>query len=192
MTDQHPYAKVDAEYREKKAAIRADEDLTWEAKERRVKELGQRYDAKRAEIERRVEEERAARESRAYGRLYGPQRSGKTAEEDAARELRLARLERELVPAYEANRRDPLVDFKRAARAGNADEMHVIAAHGERFLPNLSRRQELRRLVAENEPESVKRARRELAEAESQKWTNDLAGSLHRRARNAERLRRGA
>lgn len=123
MTEQHPYAKVDADYRRKKAAIRADEDLTWEAKERRIKDLGQRYDADRAEIGRRVEEERAAKESRAYAALYGPQSSGKNPDEDAARELRLARLERELVPAYEANRRDPLVDYKRAARAGNAERL---------------------------------------------------------------------
>ena len=123
MTEQHPYAKVDADYREKKATIRSDEDLTWEAKERRIKELGQKYDADRAEIGRRVEEERAAKEARAYGRLYGPQRSGKSPDEDAARELRLARLERESVPAYEANRRDPLVDYKRAARAGNAERL---------------------------------------------------------------------
>ncbi len=186
MSEQHPYAAVDAAYREKKAAIRADEDLTGEAKERRIKELGQKYDAERAEIERRVEEERAAKEERAYGRLYGPQGSTRSAEEDAARELRLARLERELVPAYEANRRDPLVDYKRAARAGNADEMHVIAAHGERFLTDLARRRELRRLVAENEPEHVKRARRELAEAENQKRTNALGNALRRRVRAGE------
>lgn len=49
--DLDPLARADAEYRREKAAIRCDGGLAWEAKERRVKELGERYARERAELE---------------------------------------------------------------------------------------------------------------------------------------------
>jgi hypothetical protein len=42
MGQQTPEA-LEAEYREKKAQILADASLSWEAKERKIKELGERY-----------------------------------------------------------------------------------------------------------------------------------------------------
>jgi len=188
MTDKHPYADLDAKFRETKARIIGYEDLTDEAKARRTKEAELEYSRERAEIDKRLQEGREAKASAAFKRLHGPEQSTRSTQEEILREARLERKERELVPQYEANRRDPLVDYKRALRAGNADEMHVIAAHGERFLPDHTRRRELRRLVSENEPESVKRARRALAEAEREQVSADLAGGLRRQVRGRQGL----
>ncbi len=49
-------AKLDAEYREAKAKIRADEDLTYEAKERKVRALGLEHAEKRKGAERAMED----------------------------------------------------------------------------------------------------------------------------------------
>ena len=45
-------AKLEADYRRKKAQIRADPALTWEQKERQVKALGDEHRARVRELER--------------------------------------------------------------------------------------------------------------------------------------------
>ncbi len=58
MTEQHPYAEIaemDRKYRERKAAIRADGALSYEAKERKVRALGLEHAARRKEAERSIE-----------------------------------------------------------------------------------------------------------------------------------------
>ena len=51
MTDQSP-AKLEADYRRMKAEIRRDPALSWEAKERRIKALGDEHHARMKEMER--------------------------------------------------------------------------------------------------------------------------------------------
>jgi len=53
-------SEMEAEHRRRVAEIRADSDLTYEARERRVKEAGDRYYAARREEERAPDAEGAA------------------------------------------------------------------------------------------------------------------------------------
>jgi hypothetical protein len=48
-------AKIDADYREAKAKIRADGDLTYEARERKVRQAGLEYDRRRKGAEKTKE-----------------------------------------------------------------------------------------------------------------------------------------
>ncbi len=182
MTDQHPYAEMDRKYREGKAAIRADGDLTYEAKERRVKALTDEHYRKRGELERQETERLAAETERAYRKVHGPG-PRRSADEETARELRLARIRAEVTDAFDAGRQDPIRAFEMAVRAGDAERAEVIGTVGPRYLDGF-RRARLAELVRENEPEDRKRARRRLEELEKQKQDHEVAVAISRRNRD--------
>ncbi len=50
--DRFPTERLEAEYRKRKAQIRADGSLSWEKKELKIKELGERYYRALREAER--------------------------------------------------------------------------------------------------------------------------------------------
>ncbi len=165
-----------AKHRERVAAIRADKDLTYEARERRIKEEGQKY----AEA-RRVEEERVTAALRgeiegAYRKAHGPGPSL-----DAAAELRLARIRAEVQDDLEAKRMDPLRGFEEAVRAGDAERAGVIGRVGARYLDGF-RRARLAELVEENAPEKDKKAREKLAALEREREDLEVGLALQRRA----------
>ena len=182
-----------AKHRERVAQIRADGDLTHEAKERRIKEEGEKYHAAR-----RAEEERVTAALRdeiegAYRKAYGP---GPSLE--AADELRLARLREEVRDELDTKRLDPIRGYEEAVRAGDKERAEVIGKIGPRYLEGF-RRTRLAELVEENLPESERRARRRLAELESargrtSRWGWRCRGGLGpevRRDGSGERAGRG-
>jgi hypothetical protein len=183
MSDQNPYAELETNYRKTKERIRADEDLSYEAKQRKIREAGLVYDRERREIDKRVLERLEAEEERAYRKAYGPGRSTLSAEQETARELRLARIRAEVTDTLRAGRDEPLIAYERAVRAGDSERALVIGKVGEKYLREPARRQRIRQLVAENEPAETKRAKRRLAqiEIEAHPRTGDSPQARHPR-----------
>ncbi|MDP9488401.1 MAG: hypothetical protein M3Q49_21900 [Actinomycetota bacterium] len=169
--------EMKAKHRERVAAIRADADLTYEARERRVKEEGEKYNA-----ERKAEEDRVTAALRddiegAYRKAHGPGPSL-----DATAELRLARLREEVRDDLEAKRLDPLRGFEEAVRAGDKERAGVIGKMGARYLEGF-RRARLAELVEENAPEKDRKAREKLAELEREREDLEAGLAMQRMAR---------
>ncbi len=169
--------EMKAKHRDRVAQIRADADLTHEAKERRVKEEGAKHHE-----EIRAEEERvtaAVREEveNAYKKAHGPGPSL-----DAAAELRLARLREEVRDDLEAKRLDPIRGYEEAVRAGDKERAGVIGKMGARYLEGF-RRARLAELVEENAPEKDRKAREKLAELEREREDLEAGLAMQRVAR---------
>lgn len=168
--------EMKARHRKRVAEIRADGDLTPEARERRVREETQRHDdARRAEEERVAGKLRSEIED-AYRRAHGP---GPAL--DVAGELRLARIREEVRDELEAGRVDPIRGYEEAVRAGHKERAEVIGKMGARYLEGF-RRMRLADLVEENMPEGDRRARQRLAELEREREDLDVGLTLQRRA----------
>ncbi|MDP9476540.1 MAG: hypothetical protein M3R38_12805 [Actinomycetota bacterium] len=174
--------EMKAKHRERVAAIRADADLTHEAKERRVKEEGAKHHE-----EVRAEEERITSALRddiegAYRKAHGPGPSL-----DAAAELRLARIRAEVQDDLEAKRLDPLRGYEEAVRAGDAERAGVIGKMGGRYLEGF-RRMRLAELVEKNLPERDREARRRLQELEREREDLALGLAMQRQAREGSKV----
>ncbi len=177
MSRTEKLAAMKAKHRERVAQIRADADLTHEAKERRVKEEGAKHHE-----EIRAEEERvtaAVREEveNAYKKAHGPGPSL-----DAAQELRLARLREEVRDDLEAKRLDPIRGYEEAVRAGDKERAAIIGKMGGRYLEGF-RRMRLADLVEENAPEKDREARRRLQELEREREDLEAGLAMQRVAR---------
>ncbi len=179
-------AKLDADYRETKAKIRAEEDLTYEAKERKVRAAGLEYDRKRREVEQAIADRLKAEEENSYRKAYGPARNTLSADQEAARELRLARIRAEVTDALDAGTDDALVAYERAIRAGDLERAEVLGKVGAKYLQEPARRARLRQLVAENEPADRRRAKERLGEIASEQRTHELGTALRRHVRARE------
>ncbi len=170
-------AEMKAAHRKRVAEIRADGDLTHEAKERRIQELGAKhYEEVRAEEERVTAALREEVEG-AYKKAHGPGPSL-----DAAAELRLARLREEVRDDLEAGRVDPIRGYEAAVRAGDRERAAIIGKMGGRYLEGF-RRMRLAELVEENAPEKDRKAREKLAELEREREDLEVGLALQRRAR---------
>ncbi len=165
-----------AKHRERVAAIRADRDLTYEARERRIKEEGEKYYAARREEEERVTAALRQELEGAYRAAHGPGPSL-----DAAAELRLARLREEVRDELEAGRLDPIRGYEQAIRAGDRERAAILAKMGGRYLEGF-RRTRLAELVEENAPEKGKKAREKLAALEREREDLEVGLALQRRA----------
>lgn len=184
MNDKHhELFGIDQKYRERAARIQASEDLTPDAKARKIREAGKEYGEARAEAEGRIAKRLEAEGEAAYRRAYGPGLRTRTAEEETARELRLARIRAELTDEFEAGRQDPLRAYETAIRSGDEERAEVIGKVGTRFLQGAARRQRLADLVEQNLPEDRRRAKQKIAELERQKMQLDFGSALMRRAR---------
>ncbi|MDP9475109.1 MAG: hypothetical protein M3R38_05360 [Actinomycetota bacterium] len=183
MTD---LAKIDAEYRETKAKIRADEDLNYEARQRKIREAGLEYDKRRKEAEQAIEDRLRAEEEASYRKAYGPARSTLSADQEAARELRLARIRAEVTDALEGGTDDALIAYERAVRAGDLERAEVLGKVGAKYLTDTTRRRRLRQLVAENEPADRRRAKERLGEIAGEQRTHELGTALRRQVRAKE------
>jgi len=181
--------RLDAEYRQRRSRVWADEDLTPEAQRRKVRELQKEYDQARESAEKAVRGRLEADAESAYRCAYGPERSYGSAQQEAAKELGLARIRSEVTDEFEAGRQDPLVSYQHALRAGDKERAEVIGKLGGRYLKDAPRRARLRELVAENEPAERRRAKEKLAELENEQRSFGLASGLRRRLRNNERSR---
>lgn len=169
--------EMKAKHRKRVAEIRADQDLTFEARERRIKELAAKHHE-----EIRAEEERVTAALReevedAYKRAHAPGPSP-----DAAGELRLARLREEVRDELDTKRLDPIRGYEEAVRAGDKERAEVIGKIGPRYLEGF-RRMRLAELVEENMPESDRRARQKLAELEREQEDLNVGLAMQRRAR---------
>ena len=180
---QHPYAEMDAEFQEEKSRIRGSEDLNDEAKERKVRELGQEHAEKRKEAEKAIEDQLKAEEEAAFRKAFGPGRTTLSAEQETARELRLQRIRAEVVDHFEGGHQDPLINYERAIRAGDTERAEVIAVVGPKYLTDPARRQRLGQLVAQNEPADRRRAKETLVKVEGAKRTHELGTALNRLVR---------
>jgi hypothetical protein len=179
-------AKIDAEYREGKAKIRAFEDLTDEAKERKVRTLRLEHAEKRKEAEKAVADRLWVQQETAFRKAYGPAPSNLSAGEETARELRLSRIRAEVADTFDGKIDDPIQAYERAVRAGDDERAEVIGGVGLKYLEEPSRRQRLRQLVSENEPAEIRKAKATLAKVEGQKRTHELGTALNRRLRARE------
>jgi uncharacterized membrane protein YccC len=179
-------AKIDAEYREGKAKIRAFEDLTDEAKQRKVRALAQEHAEKRKEAEKAIEDRLWVQQETAYRKAFGPAPSNLSAEQETARELRLQRIRAEVTDAFEGGHQDPLINYERAIRAGDDERAEVIAVVGPKYLTDPARRQRLGQLVAQNEPAERRRAKETLVKVEGAKRTHELGTALNRIVRAKE------
>ncbi len=121
--------ELKAKHRERVAQIRADKDLTYEARERRVREEGEKYHAARKAEEERVTAALRDDIEGAYRKAHGPDPSL-----DAAAELRLARIREEVRDDLEAKRLDPIRGYEEALRAGDKERAGVIGKMGARYL----------------------------------------------------------
>jgi hypothetical protein len=169
--------EMKAKHRKRVAEIRADQDLTFEARERRVKEEGEKFDAALRAEEERVTSKLREEVEDAYKRAHGPGPSL-----DAAAELRLARLREEVRDDLEARKMDPLRAYEEAVRAGDTERAGVIGKIGPRYLEGF-RRVRLAELVEENMPERDRRARQKLAELEREQEDLEVGLAMQRRAR---------
>ena len=183
---QHPYAQMDAEFQEEKSRIRGSEDLNDAAKERKIRELGREYSEKRKEAEKAVADRLKAEAEAAFRKAFGPAPSNLSADQETARELRLSRIRAEVVDAFDGKIDDPLQAYARAVRAGDDERAEVIGGVGLKFLEEPSRRQRLRQLVAQNEPDETRKAKATLAKVEGQKRTHELGTALNRPVRAKE------
>jgi hypothetical protein len=188
MSEQHEFARMDAEYRERVSALRKDEDLTHEARERKAKALGDAYDRTRKEAEQAVADRLKAEEQDTYRKAFGPKRVTLTPAQETARELRLARVRAEVTDELSSGLQDPLRAYEHALRAGDTERAEVIGKLGARHLEDPTRRRRLAELVAETEPEERKRAKQRLAEVDERKRALDLGSALNRRVRGAQGL----
>ncbi len=169
--------EMKAKHRKRVAEIRADADLTHEAKERRVREEGAKHHE-----EIRAEEERVTGALRddiegAYRKAHGPGPSL-----DAAQELRLARLREEVRDELEAGRVDPIRGYEEAVRAGDKERAAIIGKMGGRYLEGF-RRARLAELVEENMPQRDREARRRLADLEQEREDLEAGLAMQRVAR---------
>jgi len=174
---------MDAEYREEAARIRGSADLNDEAKERKIRELGREHAEKRKEAEKAVADRLEAEAEAAFRKAFGPGRTTLSAEQEAARELRLSRIRAEVVDHFEGGHQDPLINYERAIRAGDTERAEVIGAVGPKYLQEPARRQRLGQLVAQNEPADRRRAKEALVKVEGQKRTHELGTALNRLVR---------
>jgi len=177
-------AKIDAEYREGKAKIRAFEDLTDEAKQRKVRALAQEHAEKRTAAEKAIEDRLWVQQENAYRKAFGPAPSNLSADQETARELRLSRLRAEVTDAFSGKVDDPIQAYERAVRAGDDERAEVIGVVGLKYLQEPARRQRLRSLVAANEPADRRRAKETLAKVEGQKRSHELGTALSRVVRS--------
>lgn len=188
MSEQHEFARMDAEYRERVSALLKDEDLTHEARARKTKALGDAYDRTRKEAEQAVADRLQAEEQDSYRKAFGPKRVTLTAAQETARELRLARVRAEVTEDLSSGMQDPLVAYQHAMRAGDTDRAEIIGRVGAGHLEDPTRRRRLAELVAENEPEERRRAKKRLADVEGKKRSLDIGTALHHRVRGAQGL----
>ena len=162
-----------AAHREKLAAVRADEDLTPEARNRRLSELErdfrEGFDAEAARVTERLDRD----VENAYRKAHGPEKPSSDPQAEVARELRLQRIRSEV---YEdlANGHDALIDYERAVRLGDTERAAVLAKIGPGWLEDPTRKRRLRELVEENLPESRRKAKRDLERLEAEKRSVEL------------------
>ncbi len=179
---QHPFAEIDAEFQEEKSRIRGSADLNDGAKERKVRALRLEHAEKRTAAEKAVVDRLKAEEDAAFRKAYGPGRTTLSAEQEAARELRLSRIRGEVTDTFDGKVDDPLQAYERAVRAGDDERAEVIGVVGLKYLQEPARRQRLRQLVAQNEPADRRRAKETLVKVE-QKRTHELGTALNRLVR---------
>ena len=188
MSEQHEFARMDAEYRERVSAIRKDGDLNDEARARQTKALGDAYDRNRREAEQAAADRLENEEKENYRKAFGPKRSTLTAAQETARELRLARVRAEVAEELSSGMQDPLRAYEHALRAGDTERAEIIGKVGARHLEDPTRRRRLAELVAEHEPEERKRAKKRLADVDERKRSLDIGAALHHRVRGAQGL----
>lgn len=173
-----------AEYNDQKAALTADEDLTPEARNRRLMEAELGFDAAFREESGRIMERLDADIERAYKRAHGPEKPSEYPEEEIAKEMRLQRVRSEVYDDL-ANGHDALIDYERAVRLGDRERAEVLAKVGPGWLDDPTRKRRLRQLVEENLPEERKKAKRDLERLEAEKRHLDFAFALRRPRRRA-------
>lgn len=173
-----------AEHRKKVAAIRADEDLKPEARDRRIQEETQRFEKEYREEKERTFSTLDSDIEQTWKRAHAEDGPSGSTEEQVARELRLQRLREEVRDDFEAGRQDPIRAYEHAVRVGDKERAEVIGKVGPRYMDNGIRRQQLARLVEENEPAHKKQARQRLQALETEKRQTELGLALQERARS--------
>ncbi len=177
MSRTEKLSELKVAHRKRVAAIRADQDRTDAAKERRIKEETEKFDAARSIEEERIEASIRADVEAAYRSAHGP---GPVL--DAAAELRLARLREEVRDELDTKRLDPIRGYEEAVRAGDKERAEIIGKIGARYLQGF-RRARLAKLVEENMPERDGKARARLAELEREREDLEVGLAIQRHAR---------
>ena len=177
-------AAMRAEHLEKRAALLADQDITDEARNRRLAELERDYSDRREAEAARVTAGLDADIERAYKRAHGPEEPSSDPQAEVAKEMRLSRIRSEVYDDL-SNGHDALIAYERAVRSGDTERAAVLAKIGPGWLEDPTRKRRLRQLVEENEPEGRKKAKRDLAKLEAERRHVELGLAMQRRVRRA-------
>lgn len=171
-----------AEHREKVATVRADEDLTPDARQRRAQDLDQEFRVAASEESGRIMRELDQEIEAAYRRAHAPKKPSSDPQAEVAKELRLQRIRAEVYEDLSSGH-DALIDYQEALRLGDTERAAALAKAGPGFLTDPTRKRRLRELVEENLPEERKEAKRDLERLEGEKRHLGLAFSLGRARR---------
>lgn len=126
--------RLKADHRDRVAQNRADQDLTEEARTRRIRELDESYAAAYTKEKARVMERISAERERLYRKANPVRKPGTDTQRELLREMRLQRVEREVRELFEEQRHDPLLAYQEAVRVGDDERVEVIGRLGPRYL----------------------------------------------------------
>lgn len=184
MTDQEKLAQKRLEHHKEIQRINAFEDLTPEAKTRRVREAQARHRQEYAEEVARFQESLASKKAGAQRTLDTIQNPRLSAEESSARSLRRMELREELTDLFDRGplSRDPVQEYEQAIARGDAERAQVIAEIAPRYLRGEPFRQRrLNELVEANQPAAAKEAKEKITKLEAEERSADFGRALWQR-----------
>ncbi len=170
-----------AEHRQAVDKVRADEDLTEDAKRRRIAELEREYAPAFEEESARILEDLDARIESQYRKAHGPSKPSSDGNAELAKEMRLARLREEVTDEFSDGKQDPIRAYEEAVRIGDKERQYVIEKVGPKFLADSSRRQRLTQLIEEQLPAGRREAKREHERLQAQRRNLEIGFALQRR-----------
>ncbi len=170
-----------AEHRLAVDKVRADEDLTEDAKRRRIAELEREYAPASEEESARILEALDSKIESQYRKAHSPSKPSSDGNAELAREMRLARLREEVTDEFADSNQDPIRAYEEAVRLGDKERMHVIEKVGPKFLQDSSRKQRLAQLVDEQLPAGRREAKREHERLAAQRRNLEIGFALQRR-----------
>jgi hypothetical protein len=161
-------------YEREVAAARADEDLTQEARDRRIRDLTRdftsAYAAEKAEIEEALEQ----RHRHLYRAAHAPEEVDGDAQAALLHEMRHQRVERDLTDTWDRRGAGPtLEEYERALLRGDEIELAVYETHGRRRIKDAMTRESVARRMDEARRERMspqrRRALKELEQLEKER-----------------------
>lgn len=159
--------KLKAEKAEKVQAVRSNQDLTPEARNRTLSEVAAGYDQKITAAARDVVDRLDAQIEREYRRANPIDKPSTDHTAELLREMRRSRIDGEVMEAL-TDGVDGVRMYQEALRLGDTERADAIARLAPRWLDSV-RRRELAKMVDERTPQTVRDARERLQRLENEK-----------------------